>query len=35
VVTFPITVGFRFILFRGDEQKALKGMYNVRRNKYY
>ncbi len=35
VVSFPVTVGLRFLIFHGDENKALRGMYNIRRNKYY
>lgn len=35
VATFPVTLGLRFLLDRGDEEHTLRGSYNTRRNRYY
>ena len=35
VVSFPVTVGIRYMLYHGDEDKKLRGTYNIRRNRYY
>jgi hypothetical protein len=35
VVSFPVTIGIRYMLYHGDEETKLRGTYNIRRNRYY